>query len=72
MRCLATRAAIVGSLLFLIVWFVSALAGYPLSTAAVGLTGFGLLLGMALSYATGTFQTLAAISPPSQVIPSRR
>ena len=51
---------------------VLSLAGYPRSSAAVGLKGFGLLLGMVLSYAIGTFQTLATTSPPLEMVPSRR
>ena len=35
---------------------------------AVALVGFGMILGMALSYATGTFWTLAAISPPPELV----
>lgn len=41
-----------------------AVAGYPRSSWAVGSVGFAFLLAMTLSYAAGTFITLAAISPP--------
>ena len=44
-----------------------ALAGYPRSSSAFGVAGFVLLLGMALSYAAGTFLTLGAISPPPEL-----
>lgn len=49
-----------------------AFAGFPRTSAALGIAGIGLLFGMALSYAAGTIETILAISPPRDGGPSAR
>jgi len=61
-----------GGLLAVVTSSTLALAGYPRTSAVFAFVGFGLLLWMALSYAAGTFQTLAAISPPGEIARSGR
>ena len=55
-----------GGLIAVVTSSTLALPGYPRTAAVFAFVGLGLLLWMSLSYAAGTFQTLAAISPPGQ------
>ena len=61
-----------GGLLAVVTSSTLALAGFPRTSAVFAFVGFGLLLWMALSYTAGTFQTLAAISPPGGIARSGR
>jgi len=69
---LAHEGLATGGLLAVVASSILALAGYPRTSAVFAFVGFGLLLWMALSYAAGTFQTLAAISPPGEIARSGR
>jgi hypothetical protein len=60
----AHEALATGGLLAVVTSSTLALAGYPRTSALFAFVGFGLLLWMSLSYAAGTFQTLATISSP--------